>query len=266
MALTIIQTNANHSGGAQDLLLQNMREWRTSLAIVAEPYMIPESPRWWGSTGKFPKVAIIWGGGDVGDNFPCTLLTRMVNWVAIEWGEIIIVGCYCSPRMSDIQFGAFLNLVSTMIDPNLSRQILLLGDFNARSLQWDKKQNKKGEILANWAVGRGLTLVNRDSTPTCVRSQGSSTVDLAWATPAMYSRIRKWYVDGNNPSASDHLYIRMTLRSTLAPIRERAIKSRNKFPRWNGKKINPDQLLAAIMAKTWCDRRHLEESVQIQVS
>ncbi|XP_012217915.1 uncharacterized protein [Linepithema humile] len=119
--------------------------------------------------------------------------------------------------------------------------------------------------MAEWAAGRSLILVNRGFTPTCVRSQGSSTVDLAWATPAMFSRIKKWYVDLKNPTASDHLYIRMTLGSSLTLIKRRAKESKRSFPRWNKNKINMDRLTAAITAKTWCDRNHLEQNAQSQV-
>ena len=39
----IIQINLTHSARAQDLLLQTMAECGTVLAIVAEPYHIPQS-------------------------------------------------------------------------------------------------------------------------------------------------------------------------------------------------------------------------------
>ncbi|XP_067207849.1 uncharacterized protein [Linepithema humile] len=139
MVITLLQANVNHAGGAQDLLIQYMTEVRTSLAIVTELYRILDNPRWWGSTA---------------------------NWVAVEWGTYLVIGCYCSPRMDRTNFREFLNSVSTLLDPNMSRPILFLGDFNARSFQWDKKCSVKGRLLADWAAGRGLILVNRDDTPT----------------------------------------------------------------------------------------------------
>lgn len=206
MALSIILANVNHSSGAQDLLVQYMAEWRTSLAIVTEPYYVPENSKWWGSIGNPPRVAITWGGGDVGDNLPCNLIERTNNWIAIDWGGYLVVGCYCPPRKK-VNFRGFLSSVSMIIDPNMRRPILMLGDFNARSLQWDRKSTTRGEMLADWAAGRGLTLLNKDKTPTCVRTQGRSTVDLVWANPAMLRKIQNCYVDQENPTASDHLYV-----------------------------------------------------------
>ena len=43
LAGRIIQANLNHSVGAQDLLLQAMAEHGLGLAVVAEPYRVPQN-------------------------------------------------------------------------------------------------------------------------------------------------------------------------------------------------------------------------------
>nr|XP_012217548.1 PREDICTED: uncharacterized protein LOC105669256 [Linepithema humile] len=188
------------------------------------------------------------------------LLIHVTEW---RTSLVIVTEPYYVPENSR---WAFLSSVASLLDPNIGRPVLLLGDFNARSLQWDKKSSTKGKILVNWAAGRGLILVNKDTTSTCVRSQGRSTVDLACANPAMLSKIKNCYVDLETPTASDHLYIKITLGSTLDRVKNRLRESRLRFPKWNGKKLNNDRLMAAIIAKTWIDREHLEKGAVEQAS
>ncbi|XP_033178832.1 uncharacterized protein LOC117152159 [Bombus impatiens] len=69
----------------------------------------------------------------------------------------------------------------------LPRQVLVLGDFNAHSTEWENARTN--DALSNWAAGLGLLLVNRGSTSTCVAWRGSSIVDITWASPDALWRI-----------------------------------------------------------------------------
>ena len=60
LAGRILQSNLNHSARAQDLLVQTMAEWNIELAILAEPYRVPDSTDWIGDLGA--RVAIVRGG------------------------------------------------------------------------------------------------------------------------------------------------------------------------------------------------------------
>ena len=40
----ILQVDVNHSAKAQDILVQTISEWNTVLAIVSEPYRVPDHP------------------------------------------------------------------------------------------------------------------------------------------------------------------------------------------------------------------------------
>lgn len=39
----ILQMNANHSWGAQDLLAQHMEEWNIGIGMISEPRHIPNN-------------------------------------------------------------------------------------------------------------------------------------------------------------------------------------------------------------------------------
>jgi hypothetical protein len=88
------------SGRAQDLL----RESEVALAIVAEPYHVPNSPNWAGDLDG--STAITWTPA-LGP--PGVLLDRGSGYVAVEWAGIAVIGVYVSPNSGLAAFGDFLD-------------------------------------------------------------------------------------------------------------------------------------------------------------
>jgi len=43
----LLQGNLNHSARAQDLFVQILAEWQIELAVIAEPYHVPENRSNW---------------------------------------------------------------------------------------------------------------------------------------------------------------------------------------------------------------------------
>jgi len=67
-------------------------------------------------------------------------------------------------------------------------QIIIAGDFNAKSLTWgERHHNAKGGSLVEWTSGLGLKILNdpRGRVSTCVQSQGESIVDITMALCAV---------------------------------------------------------------------------------
>lgn len=129
--------------------------------------------------------------------------------------------------------------------------ILVAGDFNARSMEWDVRRNTRGDLLADWAAAQGLLLVNRGTTPTCVHPRGMSSVDVTWANTAAIKKITEWEVDETAETLSDHRYIYVSVAMKYGtPIVGRD-SGRRGLPRWNMRKLNRDLLVAAVTARTW---------------
>ncbi|CAH2222456.1 jg24555, partial [Pararge aegeria aegeria] len=150
----------------RDLLQQCLAEWSVALAVLAEPYKVPNNPRWFGSVGD--SVAIYWGGGQ-GDPF-CSILERGPGYVAVEWGPFIVIGCYISPNSGLDAYESYLDELAICIRRYLPRPMLVLGDFNAHSRVWgDKRNDRRGDIIQEWAAELDLRLLNQGSTSTCVR-------------------------------------------------------------------------------------------------
>lgn len=66
--------------------------------------------------------------------------------------------------------------------------------------------------MVSWA-GR---IANIGSTPTCVRSNGSSIIDLTWTTPDLADKIRNW--EENTETLSDHAFIKFEVGRVAATV------------------------------------------------
>jgi hypothetical protein len=100
---------------------------------------------------------------------------------------MVLVCVYFSPNSGLAAFEDFLDGVGKCVRRYIPRQVLVLGDFNAHTSQWDiPRMNIRGRMLSDWATGLGLLLVNRSSLSTCVVWRGSSVVEITWTTPGAF--------------------------------------------------------------------------------
>ncbi|XP_025263673.1 uncharacterized protein LOC105248284 [Camponotus floridanus] len=129
-------------------------------------------------------------------------------------------------------------------------KVLIGGDFNSKSEYWGSSTtDAKGELVEEWAVTHGLVLVNTGTTPTCVRPQGESVIDLTWATPSMVNLIARWTVDVESLTLSDHRYIQIQIgKSSLLYTKKKEAQStmRNKYPRWSWRKMDTDMFVEVL--------------------
>ncbi|XP_072929562.1 uncharacterized protein [Epargyreus clarus] len=246
-SLKILQGNLNHCRGAQDLLQQCLVDRLVALAVVAEPYRVPEHPRWVGDDVQ--SVAVYWAGG-VGDP-PCSKLHSERGIVAVEWGPLAVLGCYVSPNCSLAAYETFLDRLTSCVRSCLPRPVIVLGDFNAHSRAWgNRRDSVRGRATLEWAAGLDLRLLNRGSVSTCVRWQGESIVDLSWATLSAERLVTDWRVAEDLVTLSDHRHILLdvVLQLPAADTRRQA----NDHPRrWARKRLNRDLLVAAAHVVDW---------------
>ncbi|XP_072938828.1 uncharacterized protein [Epargyreus clarus] len=238
--------NLNHCRGAQDLLQQCLVDSSVSLAVVAEPYRVPEHPRWVGDDAQ--SVAVYWAGGE-GDP-PCSRLHSERGIVAVEWGPLAVLGCYVSPNCTLGAFETFLDRVANCVRSCLPRPVLVMGDFNAHSRVWgNRRDSPRGEATLEWAAGLDLRLLNRGSVSTCVRWQGESVVDLSWATLSAERLITGWRVADELVTLSDHRHILVDVVLRLPAADARSAEDRPR--RWALKRLNQDLLVAAAHVVDW---------------
>ncbi|XP_011858908.1 PREDICTED: uncharacterized protein LOC105556426, partial [Vollenhovia emeryi] len=234
-----MEANVNHSPQAQDLLQQSMVESGFTLAIVSEPHRPPrDSPYWAVDNGQAgDSVAIRWRSVPGGPG--TTVIEKGQRHVAVQWGPIAVVGVYLRPTRRLALFRGWLSDIGRTVLRLSPRPVLVAGDFNAWHTSWgSRRTNSKGQALDEWAAEHGLVLRNEGRTPTCVRTQGESIVDLTWATSSAARLITGWRVERDIETLSDHRYITVEL-GVLSPVRRQETR-----PRWALRKLRgrPDGL------------------------
>lgn len=253
--IKVLQSNINHARQAQDVLMQTLREEGVALAIVAEPYMVPTHPCC--TVDNDLLVAITWQPY-VGP-LHCTPLYSGHGYVMVEYGEIVVVGCYLSPTATVADLERYLADVQGRLLQYRSRPIIVAGDFNCKATQWGSAvTTAKGAVLVDWAASQDLWVLNRGTASTCVRWQGESIVDVSFGSPVIARRLSHWYVADNIETLSDHNYIVMELATAPCFGVQQCRDSSSLLPRWSIKKIDVELLQeAASIQSTMAIPEHL---------
>ena len=223
-----------------------MAERRLGLAVVAEAYRFPPKNSVVDLTGR---LAIVRAGAA---NAPAiNEITTGQGFAVVKWGKTCIVGLYASPNASVFSLQGMLDDIWHWIAPLMTHDVLVIGDFNAKSTLWGSpRTNPRGEAVANWAAELHLQLLNDGRENTCVRWQGGSKIDLAWASPSAAYKVRQWKVDIDAETLSDHRYILISLTDG-GYTGDALPRNRGRDPDrplWAIKKVDKDRLITAAHA------------------
>ncbi|RVE40273.1 hypothetical protein evm_015077, partial [Chilo suppressalis] len=181
-----------------DLMCQSAAEWSVGLVAVSEPYSIPpQSPNWLADT-----------------NEPFSRFQRE--------------GCWLCSRL------VYLSALEGVVLRAAPLPVLIAGDLNAKSTAWGSTTiDVRGRDLGDWLLSMGLRILNVGNTPTCVRWNGSSVVDVTFATPSLASRVVGWRVE-DKETLSDHQYIRYGISLTSRGANNTRSPTMSAFPRTGG--------------------------------
>lgn len=243
MIVKILQANINRSGRSLDLLLHHAKELEVGLLLVSEPSRIVNSDKWFVS--KDNSAAIYYDMSFL--KLRCRLAKQGSRFVAVYCGPYLVISVYISPNVGLFEYNSFLDELSGVLSSRVDK-VIIAGDFNAKDSLWGSRiNNNKGLLVTRWAAERDLRIINSGNAPTCVRPQGTSIIDLTWASPDLLPLIKDWQVKEDLESLSDHLYIYFKLctgRPGLPP--HRGISRR-----WNLRKFDKDFYKAALIWRGW---------------
>lgn len=186
------------------------------------------------------------------------------EFVAIEIKEVVLISCYISPRVSLNEFTEILKEIERNIRLiGNGKQIILGRDFNAHLTMWGSTYTScKGDRLLSWTE-ENMILVNEGNSPTCVRPQGKSIVDLTWTKPGIVDKIKEWKVEDEMLSLSDHNYITFKLGRIMEDRSNTGTKrktDKNKSTRWKMETL--DQELFDQILEWKCSEGMEEEDVE----
>jgi hypothetical protein len=218
------------------------------MAIVAEPYFVPSTSKWVGATDD--SAAILVAATRTSPSF--TIKERGPGYVAVQWGRMVVVSTYFSPNRRRMEFLAHLTALEGVVRRAAPHPVIVAGDLNAKSRLWGcPRTDVRGRDVESWVLSLGLHVMNRGTTPTCVRWQGTSIVDVTFATTSLANRIGDWRVEEEVETQSDHQYIRfgVSTASPGTPIQMGTTVSA--FPRWALTKLHPELAEEAALVRSW---------------
>lgn len=249
MVQKVIQINVNHCKAAQDLAVQRMLEEAAGVLCISEPYPAPARDSWIiDLTGR----AAIVGNMSLCKSFK--MITQGNGFIAAQVCDEVFFSCYISPNVAAEEYEIFLQDLGDSIEHLRGKPIIVTGDFNAKHSAWgSRKDDNRGGILLEWIAQHGLTVVNSGRTPTCSRATGESIVDITMCSENLGLRINEWRVHEDMESLSDHRYISFILREGQRDRMDNNRK-RQRYPKWNLKKMDEDLFRAALIMGTWYER------------
>ena len=98
-----------------------------------------------------------------------------------------MVGVYAPPSLTLKDLERLMDSLRDTVARYLPQQMLIMGDFNAKSTQWGTtKTNAKGKAMTDWAAGLDLWLLDSGNVSTCVAREiyRRSHVGLPCSCPA----------------------------------------------------------------------------------
>ncbi|KMQ92775.1 reverse transcriptase [Lasius niger] len=231
--------NINRSRRALDLLMHQARELGAGLLLVSEPRDIVPSDKWLVSLDG--SSAIYFDPNFI--NLRFRLAKRGDRFVAAYCGPYLFISTYISPNLSLREYDTFLNELSAILSSHADK-VVVAGNFNAKANIWGSNVTNQRDLqVIRLAAERDLRIVNVGDTPTCVRHQGSSIIDLTWSSSDLFPLIYNWHVKEEMEWLSDHVCICFdvcTGRPNLPP-------ARGSNRRWNLRKFDRDFFRAALI-------------------
>lgn len=206
MPLQILQTNLGRARAAHDLAYAVFREWDIDLMIVAEPNRA--------ITGKHP-----WLSDKEADVAVLTARGVGVSGVVAGKGHICLSlptfdlhAVYISPNIPMADFEHAVDNIMRQVRSN-GREVIVAGDINAKSPMWGSPiMDKRGRYWAEWAESLDMVAQNHGNTPTFVRGNSASHIDVTFATEALAAKVSKWRVL-QLENLSLHRYIRFAVNT-----------------------------------------------------
>ncbi|KAI4476998.1 hypothetical protein M0804_013178 [Polistes exclamans] len=116
--------------GVGYLLIQRMRECGAGIAVIAEPWWVPpRDEKWFSFLRGAPLSAVLVGES----GRPCSLVLRGSFFVAVKWGDSLVISVYFPPSEVISEFCRLLDELEELLGRFPTYPMLVAGIFNARA-------------------------------------------------------------------------------------------------------------------------------------
>ncbi|XP_056647307.1 uncharacterized protein LOC130451974 [Diorhabda sublineata] len=196
-----VQINLGRRRPAHDLLKQTIIVNNIDISIVSEPNKILIKDSKWYVDENFDAAI-----GITNNDIRVLNSGRGNGFVWIEYTELVVFSCYISLNLTLEVFGIILNQLKDAIGTR-NKKCLIAGDFNAKAAIWGSIENdKRGDMLSEWAADLDLVSLNHGNTPTFSRGNSSSHIDVTFVSNDINKMFGSWQVL-DQETLSDHNYI-----------------------------------------------------------
>lgn len=203
MDLKILQINLNRCQAAHDLLHQTQLELQADIVLISEPYI--NNTYWFTDTGN---CSAIWETPRALSRG--TSIRPIYNGrghVSALLDDTLIISCYFAPSLSLEQFCLALDEIEEVIQKLSPKEIIIGGDFNAKSPMWGSRFcDKRGSEVMSWAGKNNILPARSEGKATFNKNGKKSLIDIKLCNHAAFNRLTSSRIM-KNFSASDHYYL-----------------------------------------------------------
>jgi len=210
----VLQINLQRSATAQSLLQQTSAQTGAHVLAVSEPNWHPaDDDRWVRSDDGTYAVALTAAADFVVETHGAG---RGYAWT--QGRGLRLYSCYNSRNDTTDNFAAFLDDVQrSASDCDRQTHLVICGDFNAWSQEWGSRRNdRRGEQLADLAASLGMTVENTGNTATYRRINAESIIDIT------FSRLAASWKTSSPPTTTDTSTFPYTRRRTSTKMKPTA--------------------------------------------
>lgn len=204
-ALNFLQTNLGRSYAAHDIAYATALQMDADILIASEPNKKIASGKSWICDNKKDVAVKL-----INSNLQVQKIDKGEGTVTIHFANFDLVCCYISPNCSENVFTQYLNYLTARIRAG-KRSFVVAGDFNAKSPMWGSPtSDRRGDALAEAAIGLGAVSINERHMPTFVRGKSESYIDVTFLSEALFPHSTGWTTLDNEPmSHHKHIFFKI---------------------------------------------------------
>lgn len=206
--MKILQINTNNRKVSYDLSIALAKKESADFILISE---VNQTVLARGATNLYHNgynCAIL----KINKSIPIIKHYSSTFFTCVETINYIIFSVYISPNIPVDEFVGYLNELEECVRRNVhdgryTKDVLIGGDFNAKNPWWGgEKLDARGSQLQEFASSNELDFLNVGNTPTCVRHNGVSYIDITIANESVINKSPTWIVK-EDVSLSDHNFI-----------------------------------------------------------
>lgn len=235
--MIVLQANLQRSRAGLDLIVESAKHFKATLILVSEPNIIRATKTgWYLNDQKNSAIKLV-----DSDEMKVTSWSQGSCFVRVDNGKVCFYSCYLSPNDSIHILKHKLHEIQADMESFTHGEIIIGGDFNSKSFAWNSPvSNRRGDVLGDWFSSLGLVIMNRGNTPTFIRNNITSFIDITVCSQNLSGKVLNWEVLLEE-NLSDHNTILFQIGQ---PTRQ--LRNLNSVPSWRYQENKSEELQERI--------------------